>query len=88
MKNTLSIEQTKFNGKIISIVEDELRASVSEDKDRVLRNRLYEEYCEAGKPTNIKAWLRPRLRELFVSVEEQPDWVEGEGIWPFFRESQ
>jgi hypothetical protein len=76
------MEQLTFFGKVSTVAEDELNASVG---DRSLPDRLYQEYCNAGKPRNIKAWIRERLEKEFLYVDKPPEWVGPTPMWPFIN---
>ena len=75
------MEQLTFCGKVYAIAEDELNASIPGDSG--LDERLYREYQEAGKPRNVKAWIRERLEPLFLYVDKPPDWVGPSPMWPW-----
>jgi len=46
--------------------------------------QLYEEWKQAGKPFSaVTDWLHVRLKGAFVSLQEEPVWVEEESSWAF-----
>ena len=46
--------------------------------------RLYEEWKQTGKPFSaVTEWLLVRLNGAFVSLQEEPVWVEEESSWAF-----
>ena len=75
------MEELNFCGTVYTLAEDELNASV--DGGSGLAERLYQQYREAGKPRNVKAWVRERLKKLFLYVDKPPEWVGPSPIWPF-----
>src|SRR5688572_29931095 len=78
---TMDMEQLNFLGKVYTIAEDELNASV--DGSSGFHERLYREYVEAGKPRNVKAWIRERLAGVFLHVDKPPEWVGPTPMWPW-----
>ena len=77
---TMDMEQLKFCGKVLTVAE-ERNGSIPGDVG--LDERLYREYHEAGKPRNVKAWLRERLEPLFLYVDKPPEWVGPTPMWPW-----
>ena len=82
----LDREQLKFGGTVMSIAEDELSASVTDDENGEFIARLYREYQAQGKPKNPREWLRKELKKHFIFVTKPPVWIEQMTIptWPFF----
>ena len=78
-------DETEFVSKAHGLARDEMAASFNRDVDRALRNALYGEYLEAGKPDDRISWLRPRLEKLFQCIGARPDWIEGQPDWPFLN---
>jgi hypothetical protein len=78
-------DELRFGGKIHSIVEKELSGSINDDPELALIKNLYRQYTDAGRPTDVNSWLRPRLAELFHCVGERPRWTEGQTEWPFLN---
>ena len=83
-----AFEKIAFGGKCIKIVEEELGASIgfaSEKEQDDFFNGLYAEYVTAGKPKQIKNWLREKLSPMFKSVEDAPNWIEDLPKWPWLN---
>lgn len=80
----LEKEQTLFNGLMIRI-SLELGASLEDEGADVFKEKIYNEYCEAGKPDNQEEWLKNRLKDCFKYVTEPPIWIEEEPTWPFLN---
>jgi hypothetical protein len=78
---TMDMEQLKFCGTVYTLAEDELNASVPGDSG--LPEGLYQEWCAAGKPRKVKAWVRERLEPLFLYVDKPPEWVGPTPMWPW-----
>src|SRR3954451_12633156 len=74
-----------FNGTAYVIAEDECNASLSDDQDGGFGAGLYREYVDAGRPRQMKKWLRERLRPAFAFAAMPPKWVERAAIWPFLN---
>jgi len=81
----MTFEQYKFWGRAQSLAEDELRASLTDDKEGLIVKELWEAYLADGKPKNVNKWLIPRLKALFQYVSRPPEWVEDAPTWPFFN---
>ena len=84
----LDLERMKFGGKVIGILEDELQASINDcstSEHDYFHEQLFLEYEAAGKPANVKNWLRERLKKRFISVAARPDWVSGQPEWLWFK---
>ncbi|MDB5355304.1 MAG: hypothetical protein JWN24_1757 [Phycisphaerales bacterium] len=77
------IEELKFGGVVHTIAEDELAASVTDDRDNKFIPSLYREYVAAGKPRGREAWIRERMKPLFAYVSHPPRWI-ARAEWPFF----
>lgn len=77
------LEELKFIGTAGIIAESEFAASFDDDCGSTLGESLYREYQAAGSPKNRKAWIRKRLGELFLCLEDRPRWIESSPIWPF-----
>ncbi len=84
---TYNLDQIQFGADAISIVEDELNASFSDDVNDTFMDLLYREYLEAGSPKRRKTWLRTRLKHDFACIEYRPNWIEKHSlpVWPFFQ---
>ena len=51
---------------------------------RPFLGRLYEEWKQTGKAFSaVTDWLLVRLEGTFVSLQEEPVWVEDESSWAF-----
>src|SRR5512141_2336956 len=62
-------------------VAEELGGSIGRE-GRAFSDQLKVEWTATGKPlTEADAWLRERLKDVFVSVGETPVWVTGEPAW-------
>jgi hypothetical protein len=44
---------------------------------------MWKAYVKAGKPKNVKQWLRDQLAPYFKSVGEPPKWIDNEPQWPY-----
>ena len=80
----MDIKELKFGGAATSIAEDELSACFFEDDEDQLMNQLYADYQADGSPANQKAWLRQRLKQIFLCAQERPQWAESLPNWPFW----
>ena len=81
----LDPDKMKFVGALHRIAERELSASFGDDRDQAATNRLYAEFVQAGKPKDLKGWVRGRLSTVFVSVDKGPVWIGGTPQWPFLE---
>jgi hypothetical protein len=82
----LDLERLKFGGKVVTVAEDELSASVTDDTNDEFTTSLWNEYVKQGKPQNVRAWIRTELRKHFLFVTKPPVWIERMTIpkWPFY----
>jgi hypothetical protein len=82
----LDLDQLKFGGLIVKIVEDEMSASITDDPEGEFVKFLYNGYVKAGKPKNKQDWIRTTLKGYFRSVIKPPVWIEKITVpkWPFF----
>lgn len=76
------LERLKFGGMVHRAAEN-IAASLSEDTDNALVERLYAAYVEAGTPRNVRQWIAAQVQTLFLSAGEGPVWVGGTPTWPF-----
>ena len=84
MKNVkLDKDRILFQSKLYSMA-NRFGASVEGDDAEDFVNLTYEQYIAAGKPNNLVSWLRERLGDAFLSVNESPVWVEAEPSWAFY----
>src|SRR5687767_10759317 len=81
----LDPDRIRFAGALHRIAEGELSASFGDDRDGAATNRLYAEYEGAGKPKDLRRWVRERLSTYFASVDKGPAWVGGTPQWPFLE---
>jgi len=78
-----------FGAIAYQIAEHELSASFSEDRDGSLISSLFAEYMSREKEerepkeSEMEAWLRARLLDVFPCAQRRPVWIESLPMWPF-----
>ena len=77
-------EQFDFGSAMVGVAVRDLEVSVSEDQDGAFELMMWQKYIDAGKPKQVKAWLRKEMAPYFKCVGESPQWVEAEATWPFY----
>ena len=76
-------DRIRFGSRVRELV-DELNASVEGPEAKAFVDALYALWQQENKPqSEIPAWLKPRLQNVFRSLAEPPRWVEEEPDWPF-----
>src|SRR5262245_40653041 len=83
----LNLDELKFGGLIVTIAEDEMSASITDDPEGEFVKLLYNEYVKDGKPKNKQDWIRGTLKGYFRFVSKPPVWIEKTTVpkWPFFQ---